>query len=162
MKGGIGAATAGTRGAQAFAIAAVNAFGDVRDRHGAIIAGVRTESGGFRGTEPLMASGALDVRFGEGRNTTLAVVALDFVLSKVELQHVARSAASAFHRRLSPAGSGVDGDIVFALCPRSGEPGSVLQAEALAVAALEDAIERAVRLAVGRDGIPGLADPRPY
>jgi hypothetical protein len=30
--------------------------------------------------------------------------------------------------------------------------------EALAVAALEDAIERAVRLAHGRDGILGLAD----
>jgi hypothetical protein len=30
--------------------------------------------------------------------------------------------------------------------------------EALAVGALERAIERAVRLAHGRDGIPGLAD----
>jgi hypothetical protein len=30
--------------------------------------------------------------------------------------------------------------------------------EALAVGALERAIERAVRLARGRDGIPGLAD----
>jgi hypothetical protein len=31
--------------------------------------------------------------------------------------------------------------------------------EALAVLALESAIERAVRLARGRDGVPGLADP---
>jgi hypothetical protein len=28
------------------------------------------------------------------------------------------------------------------------------------VTALENAVERAVRLAVGRDGIPGLADDR--
>jgi hypothetical protein len=33
-----------------------------------------------------------------------------------------------------------------------------LQVEVLAVAALEGAIERAVRMARGRDGIPGLAD----
>lgn len=161
MKGGIGAAVAGVPGASAFAIAAVNAFGDVRDRHGAIIAGVRNDGGGFRGAEQMMAAGELDVRLGEGRNTTLAVVALDFVLTKVELQHVARSAMSAFFRRLSPAGSGVDGDVVFALCPRIGESGSVLRAEALAVAALEEAIERGVRLATGRDGLPGLADSTP-
>ena len=33
-----------------------------------------------------------------------------------------------------------------------------MRVEALAVAALEHAIERAGRLARGRDGIPGLAD----
>ena len=32
--------------------------------------------------------------------------------------------------------------------------------ELLATGALEDAIERGVRLATGRDGIPGLADRR--
>jgi hypothetical protein len=36
-----------------------------------------------------------------------------------------------------------------------------LRAEALAVAALEEAIERGVRLATGRDGLPGLADSTP-
>jgi hypothetical protein len=35
------------------------------------------------------------------------------------------------------------------------------QVEALAVQALEVAIERAVRTARGRDGIPGLADSAP-
>jgi hypothetical protein len=39
-----------------------------------------------------------------------------------------------------------------------GREASLAQAEMLATAALEDAIERAVRLARGRDGIPGLAD----
>jgi hypothetical protein len=33
-----------------------------------------------------------------------------------------------------------------------------MQIEALAVRALETAIERAVKLAKGREGIPGLAD----
>ncbi len=160
MKGGLGASVSGGKGASAFAIAAVNAFGDVRDRHGAIIAGARDGAGGFRGTEQMMAAGELDALLAAGRNTTLALVAFDFVLTKVELQHVARSATAAFFRRLSPAGSGVDGDVLFVICPRTGETGSVLRAEALATAALEEAIERAVRLAVGRDGIPGLADAK--
>jgi hypothetical protein len=50
--------------------------------------------------------------------------------------------------------------VVFAVCPERGERASAdpLIIEALAVEALEDAIERAVRFARGRDGIPGLAD----
>jgi L-aminopeptidase/D-esterase-like protein len=54
----------------------------------------------------------------------------------------------------------VDGDTVFALSPIDGErtEHESMVIEALAVTALEQAIERAVRLAHGRDGIPGLAD----
>ena len=52
----------------------------------------------------------------------------------------------------------MDGDIVFALAPMEGPRASVAQGEMLAVAALEEAIERAVRLARGRDGVPGLAN----
>jgi hypothetical protein len=47
--------------------------------------------------------------------------------------------------------------VIFAVCPVEGPTAPALQVEGLAVAALEQAIERAVRLAVGRDGIPGLA-----
>ena len=39
-----------------------------------------------------------------------------------------------------------------------GRAGALLQAEVAAVSALEEAIVRAVRLAKGREGIPGLAD----
>jgi hypothetical protein len=48
--------------------------------------------------------------------------------------------------------------VIFALGPVSGRAGNPIQVETLAVAALEHAIERAVRTARGRDGIPGLAD----
>jgi L-aminopeptidase/D-esterase-like protein len=147
MKGGLGIAVAESNGAAAAAIVAVNAFGDVRDGKGAIIAGARAPDGTFVDGEKLAASGALDARFAAGRNTTLAVVVFDAPLTKVELQQVARSAAAAMHRRITPAGTSVDGDVIFALSPREGPPGSVLRAEVLATAALEDAIERAVRLA---------------
>jgi L-aminopeptidase/D-esterase-like protein len=100
-------------------------------------------------------------------NTTLAVVATTAALDRVALQQLARAASAALLRRITPCGTAFDGDVVFAVAPLP-EPGApvdaprsgpdVLQVEMLAVVALEAAIERAVRHAVGRDGIPGLAD----
>ena len=159
MKGGIGLAVVEGAGCAAAAIVAVNAFGDVRDASGGILAGARGPDGRFvdtaarlaaQGTPPALAAGA--------PNTTLAVVAVDAALSRLALQGVARAATAAFHRRITPAGSRVDGDIVFALAPMEGPTADPGQAEMLAVAALEAAIERAVRLARGRDGVPGLGD----
>lgn len=160
MKGGFGLSVVEARGCAAAAMVAVNAFGDVRDAQGAIIAGARGPEGGFAGTERVLAAGGPERAFGEGAspNTTLAVVAVDAAFSRVELQQIARSATAAYHRRLSPAGSSFDGDIVFALSPMDGPRAPLAQAESLVVAALSSAIERAVRLARGRDGVPGLAD----
>jgi L-aminopeptidase/D-esterase-like protein len=163
MKGGIGLAVREVPGCAAVAIAAVNAFGDVRDAEGRIIAGARTKERGFADTARVLAAGGPERVFGGGAapsatNTTLAVVALDVALSRLELQRVARAATAAYHRRISPAGTSFDGDIVFALAPMEGAHAPLAQCEMLATAALEDAIERAVRLARGRDGVPGLAD----
>ena len=95
------------------------------------------------------------------RNTTLAVVASSVPMSTIMLTQLAHAAGAAFYRRIAPAGSSFDGDVVFAVAPESrGNEQSVEQIgiEALAVTALEEAIERSVRLARGRDGVPGLAD----
>ena len=53
--------------------------------------------------------------------------------------------------------------MIFALCPDEPEPATsdatvLLTLEAGATRALELAIQRAVEYAVGRDGVPGLAD----
>lgn len=159
MKGGFGLALRDAPGCAAAAMVAVNAFGDVRDGAGRIIAGAR-RGGTFADTEALLAAGGPERVFAGGStpNTTLAVVALDAAFTRLELQQVARAATAAYHRRLAPAGSSFDGDIVFALAPMEGHRAPLAQAEMLAVAALEEAIERAVRLARGRDGVPGLAD----
>jgi L-aminopeptidase/D-esterase-like protein len=69
---------------------------------------------------------------------------------------VARAAADGMARRIVPVGTAFDGDIVFA-CAAGSAPGTALQVEQLARAAVETAILRAVRAARGRDGIPGLA-----
>jgi len=165
MKGGFGLSVAEGNGCAAVAMVAVNAFGDVRDATGKIIAGARASTragaGAFADTARLIARGAEGPARAFGAavpNTTLAVVALDVALGKLELQQVARAATAAYHRRISPAGSSFDGDIIFALSPMDGPAAPLAQAEMLAIAALESAIERAVRLAKGRDGVPGLAD----
>jgi L-aminopeptidase/D-esterase-like protein len=156
MKGGVGAAIAEMSGQSAFALAAVNAFGDVCDAAGRIIAGARRD-GAFADADRVLAANGLASAFGQAHHTTISVVAVDGVLDKVALKGVAQAAGAALHRRVRPAGSLVDGDVVFALCPLSGAPADAVRAERLAVAALEAAIERGVRAAAGRDGVPGLA-----
>lgn len=164
MKGGVGCALRESAGVAVAAVAVVNAFGDVRDAAGRIIAGARADGGGFADASRLLveqphriAALAAEQRM---RNTTLAVVATNAALDRVQLTQLARAAGAALFHRITPAGSSFDGDIVFALGAREGTPADALHVEALAVAALEDAIERGVRLAVGRPGVPGLADAR--
>lgn len=163
MRGGFALAVREGDGCAAAALVAVNAYGDVRDAAGAIIAGARRSDGGFIDTARAIAAGELaapGISRGAGLapNTTLAVVALDAAFTRLELQGIAQAATAAYHRRITPAGTQVDGDIIFALAPMEGPRASVAQGEMLAVAAVEAAIERAVRLARGRDGVPGLAD----
>lgn len=160
MKGGFGLAVHYSEGCAAAAMVAVNAFGDVRDAQGGILAGARLPDGAWADTPRVLAAGGPERAFGAaaGPNTTLAVVAVDAAFSRVELQQLARAATAAYHRRIAPAGSSFDGDIVFALAPMEGPRVPLVQAEMLVVAALEEAIERAVRLARGRDGVPGLGD----
>lgn len=157
MKGGLGIAVAEGEGCAAVAIAVVNAYGDVRDGAGQIIAGARREDGAFVDSARAIAEGTPQGGFTAGTNTTLCVVAVDRALSRIALQDVARSAGSGLLARITPAGTRSDGDVIFALAPMDGPTGSAAQAEQLARQAVEQAIERAVRLAVGREGIPGLA-----
>lgn len=172
MKGGFGCALERAAEWTVGAMAVVNALGDVRDEQGRIVAGARSADGSgaraFIDTAHLLATGAdaktaATSRLGAavGVNTTLCVVATSIPLGRTELAQLARSSGAALFRRITPSGTSVDGDIVFAVAPAStpvtlGARATAL--EATAVAALERAIERAVRMARGRDGIPGLAD----
>lgn len=173
MKGGFGCALESNGSWRVGAFAVVNALGDVRDASGQIIAGARADddtasSRRFRDTTGQLAAAAaaepkLAARFGANvpTNTTLCVVVTDAPLGRIELTQLARAAGAALFRRITPTGTTVDGDVVFALGPAapSASLGSAaMSIEALAVVALEQAIESAVRTARGRDGVPGLAD----
>jgi L-aminopeptidase/D-esterase-like protein len=157
MKGGLGIARADAGDVTVCALAVVNALGDVRDASGAIIAGARRDDGTWLDTQAFTAQGT-DARFGDlaGRNTTLCVVSTNADVSRVHLGALARAASAALFRRITPVGTAFDGDIVFATAPHQGGlSASNAQVEALAVSALEIAIERAVRTRVPGDIFPG-------
>jgi L-aminopeptidase/D-esterase-like protein len=163
MKGGVGVAVAQGGDVTAGAVAVVNALGDVRDKDGRIIAGARGPDGQFVDGASLIAQGAVRRKFSEAalQNTTIAVVATSACLTRIELAQLAQASSAALFRRITPTGTSFDGDVIFAVCPLDGPPAPPPQVEGLAVTALENAVERAVRLAIGRDGIPGLAGEAP-
>ena len=149
MKGGVGAGAADASEVVVRALAVVNALGDVRDATGRIIAGARTPEGTWLDSARWMARGAGEPRrFDEvaGHNTTLCVVSTNIALDRVALESVARAASAALYRRITPVGTSFDGDVIFATAPTASEVSAPPpQVEALAVEALELAIERAVR-----------------
>lgn len=148
MKGGVGTAAADAGDVVVRALAVVNALGDVRDAGGRIVAGARTADGEWLDSAQFMARGAGEPRrFGAvaGHNTTLCVVSTNIALDRVALGSVARAACAALFRRITPVGTSFDGDVVFATAPTASEVSApAAQVEALAVEALETAIERAV------------------
>ena len=154
MKGGIGCGTTSAGSIEVRALAAVNALGDVRDAEGRIVAGARAEDGSWLdGAAWLARGGAATSRFDDlaGRNTTLAVVATNVALDRAALGALARAASAAIYRRITPGATLFDGEVIFATAPvRDGVEANLAQVEALAVRALETAIERSVRA-----GAPG-------
>jgi len=149
MKGGLGSGAASAGDLEVRAIAAVNALGDVRDGAGRIVAGARDASGAWIDSAAWLARGASQAaRFEElaGRNTTLCVVATNARLDVTALSALARASSAALYRRITPVATPFDGDVVFATSPITGGVDAPLaQIEALAVQALETAIERGVR-----------------
>ena len=152
MKGGLGSAS--TRlpdGTLVGAIVAVNALGDILDpQTQQVIAGVRNPAGGFVFDNP---SG----------NTTIAVVATDAPLSKVEVNKVAQMAHNGLAMAIRPAHTMFDGDTVFALAlgaqtqTRPDPATTAFQVSSIGAAAattLARAIVKAVRNATDLHGMP--------
>jgi L-aminopeptidase/D-esterase-like protein len=149
MKGGVGVGAADAGSVVVRALAVVNALGDVRDASGTIVAGARDAQGRFVDSAAYIARGTKEPpSFDElaGRNTTLCVVSTNVAMDRVQLAWLARAAAAALYRRITPVGTMFDGDVVFATAPLDGVVTEAPpQVEALAVLALEQAVERAVR-----------------
>jgi L-aminopeptidase/D-esterase-like protein len=131
------------------ALVVANAVGDVRDARGEIIAGARGPDGRFLDSLQYLANGGAP--FGDPerltRNTTLAVVATNAVLDRVQLEALAQAGSDALARRITPYGTLYDGDVVFALSTAAVPAASTLQVEALAALAVPMAVERTVRRA---------------
>jgi len=129
------------------ALVVVNAVGDVRNARGEIIAGARGPDGRFLDSLRYLADGGAP--FGDPnrltRNTTIAVVATNAALDRVQLEALAQAGSDALARRITPYGTLYDGDVVFAVSTAAVPAASPLQAEALAALAVPEAVERAVR-----------------
>jgi len=157
MKSGIGSFTVTLPGGVLVAsLVAVNAFGDVRDpATGKIVAGARKapDSREFADGNEIVKQGAPPplVR----TNTTLAVVATNAALSKVEATLLAQFASLGMARAIYPVNTTNDGDTVFALS--HGERRADINSLGVAAAeAVAQGILRAVRLAKTLGGLPGL------
>jgi L-aminopeptidase/D-esterase-like protein len=158
MKGGVGTYTVTlSGGVLVSALVAVNALGDVRDpATGKIVAGARKDAGSreFIDSEGEMLRGAA-IGAATG-NTTLAVVATNAALNKVQANKLAQFASLGVARAIYPVNTMADGDIAFALS--LGALRADIDILGVAAAhAVAQSILRAVRLAKTLGGVPGLA-----
>jgi L-aminopeptidase/D-esterase-like protein len=133
------------------AIAVVNAFGDVVDGSGRILAGARADDGSFLDTAAYVRRHGAPPGFGVSarESTTLALVATDRPFTRLALQAIARAAANAICRYVVPAATPLDGDVVFACstardAPGDADPRDVLRFGLWAEHVLGVAIRRAV------------------
>jgi L-aminopeptidase/D-esterase-like protein len=159
--GGVGSASRETGGGVVGALAVVNALGDVVDERGTILAGVRDPEGGFRSSDQLAREWTRTAHGLPGANTTLAVVATDLPLGRLELGRLAKMASTALPRAISPVGTPFDGDVVFAVSTSLAEaPISPRELLALGVTArdvLEESIRRSVRREEGAEAHPPIS-----
>jgi L-aminopeptidase/D-esterase-like protein len=131
----------------------VNAFGDVLDGRGGILAGARGDDGTFvDSTRYLTSAEMLPALWSPPptpvTSTTLVAVVTDAPLTRIDLARLARMATTALARRISPVNTPFDGDIVFALSTavESADvtPVEILALGAAATIAVDQAIVRAV------------------
>jgi L-aminopeptidase/D-esterase-like protein len=157
MKGGVGSASVRLDdGLVVGALAAVNAFGEVRDPWTRkVIAGPRLEDGTLGDTVELLPEVADRLRWGE--STTLGIVATNARLTRPQANKVAQMAHDGLARAIYPVHTTIDGDIVFAAATGEVEAAPDIVG-AWGARVIEDAIVRAVLAAEGSDEIPAARD----
>jgi L-aminopeptidase/D-esterase-like protein len=163
MKGGIGSAAIRLpNGLTVGAIVAVNAVGDVIDpATGQVVAGVRTQDGkSLADARKLLRDGSLMRAAAPraGGNTTIAVVATNATLTKVEVSRVALMADDGLARAISPSHTIGDGDTVFALA--TGRWNGQADASIIGALAADVLAEAIVRAAAQADSLGGLPSAR--
>ena len=159
MKSGMGSFTVTLPGGVMVAsLVAVNAVGDVRNpANGKIVAGARKAPDSREFADSVEVLKRRPPPPLAGQNTTLAVVATNARLSKVESGKLAQFAGLGMARTIYPVNTMMDGDTVFALSigDRRVDINTLGVAAAEAVA---ESVLRAVRLATSMGGLPGLRD----
>jgi L-aminopeptidase/D-esterase-like protein len=172
MKGGFGVAGVSLPGGvRVTALTVVNAFGDVLDVDGRILAGALEPAETVSVGEGPRATGSRRFvdshshlltlqehpRFNDRiEHTTLSVIVTDARLTKTQCSQVARMAHDGFARAISPVHTPVDGDAVFVLSCGS-LASNVFQLGAAAADAAAASIRRAATLSQGLPGVPAAS-----
>jgi len=159
MKGGVGGASLSAGELRVGALAVVNAFGDIRDEAGRLIAGARTspESLELADTAAWFLAGGRRAAFQPAANTTLGVIATNAKLDKNSACKVAALAHHGLVRAVSPVHTTFDGDLVFTLAS------GLVEADlnglgVMAARVLQLAIYDAINAAQGLPGLPAARD----
>jgi L-aminopeptidase/D-esterase-like protein len=160
MKGGLGTSSLSLPGGlMVGALVVVNAFGDVIDpKTGQMLAGLRD---GPNGTHLLdsaaqMLAGVRPSGYGR-ESTTLAAVATNARLSKVEASKLAQQAQLGLARTITPVHTTLDGDAIFVFA--TGRVAGDLNTLGLAAAeVVARATVRAIKKARGLGGLPAYED----
>ena len=156
MKGGFGIATNRLDDLKVSAAAVVNSFGDVVRSDGSVLAGARSDDGGWLVSRNPW---RIPIQSPQGNiitNTTLVVVITNARLDKIGANLIASMAQDGIAISVRPAHTRVDGDLSFALA--TGKTDAPLELVGnMAVDAVSQAIQNAVLKAESVTGIPGLA-----
>jgi L-aminopeptidase/D-esterase-like protein len=131
--GGLGTASITEEGVTVAALAAVNAFGEIMDEDGEVLAGAA------EGPES-------EVISPWPTNTTIAAVATDAALSRERAHLLAVAAHDGLARAVRPAHTMWDGDTVFTLA--TGRSGTTEAPQSVLERLAEDVVARAIRRAV--------------
>lgn len=159
MKSGLGTASVIAGDLIVGVLVVVNAYGDVTDREGAILAGARTSS---RSTEladsaALLKEGRAASRPISVENTTLAVIAANAAFDKVNAVRIAAQAGLGLGRVIRPFHTHIDGDLTIAISVGDTRA-DINRIGLLAAEALQKAVIKAVTMAHGFSILPAWQD----
>jgi L-aminopeptidase/D-esterase-like protein len=140
----LGVASAEQDGVRVTCLAVVNAFGDVIDTDGRVLAGTTAPEPRFRRPQAPPPPGV-----NAPPNTVLGVVMTTALIDKPQAHFLAARGSDGMTRSIRPAHTRYDGDVVFAVAgpaSRASDPGDLdvlglLASDAMA-AAIRDAVRR--------------------
>lgn len=159
MKGGQGSASCVSDDLVVGALVIVNAYGDILDEDGKILAGARIspDSHEFADAGALLMQGKAESRRISVDNTTLAVVAVNVGLNKIAASRIAVQATLGLSRVISPFHTQVDGDltIVLGVGKDYADPNRIAL---MAQEALQRAVIKAIKHADGFGVLPAWKD----
>lgn len=142
-KSGIGAATVKVAGITVTAVVAVNAFGDVVDENGKIIAGAKGKNGEYINTEKCLIDADLS-KIVLGTNTTIGCIITNASLDKVHANKLAEISHDGLARAIRPVHTDYDGDTMFCMSTGKIPVLNFVTLQSAAVVATEQAVRNAV------------------